>query len=116
VELFRDVRADGAPGRTFGSTREHFPDLHDWRLIEENGAWRLENKRRDGYVEVFHNLSFHGGRGLALEMRIFTRGSLEKELREAGFASIDFDSEECAGFGIIFPHAWSYPILARKIR
>jgi hypothetical protein len=49
-------------------------------------------------------------------MRIFTRGSLEQELREAGFTSIDFDSQEDAGFGIIFPYPWSYPILARKIR
>jgi SAM-dependent methyltransferase len=115
VEWFRNVRADGGPGRTFGRTREHFPSLHEWRLIEEDGVWRLENRRRDGYVEVFHNLCFHGGRGLALEMRIFTKESLEQELRDAGFASIEFDSQECAEFGIVFPYPWNYPILARKI-
>lgn len=114
VEWFRDIRADGSPGRTFGRTREHFPELHDWRLIEEDSAWRLENKRRDGEVEVFHNLCFHGGRGLALEMRIFTRGSLEQDLREAGFTSVEFDNEEYADFGIIFPHPWTHPIVARK--
>jgi SAM-dependent methyltransferase len=116
VEWLRDVQPDGGPGRTFGRTREHFPDLHDWRLIEENGVWRLENKRRDGHLEVFHNLCFHSGRGLALEMRIFTRHSLEQDLRDAGFTSIEFDSHECAELGIVFPHPWNYPILARKIR
>jgi SAM-dependent methyltransferase len=116
VEWFRDVRPDGGPGRTFGRTREHFPDLHDWQLIEQDGAWRLENKRRDGELEIFHNLCFHGGRGLALEMRIFTKESLEQELRDAGFAAIEFDSHEWAGFGIVFPYPWNYPILARRIR
>jgi hypothetical protein len=116
IVCFYDVRPDGGPGRTFGTTREHFPDLHDWRLIEEHEAWRLENERRDGEREVFHNLCFHGGRGLALEMRIFTKESLEQELRDAGFTSIEFDSQECAEFGIVFPYPWNYPILARKIR
>ncbi len=116
VEWFRDIRADGGPGYTFGGTREHFPDLQDWRLIEEDGAWRLENTRRDGEVEIFHNLSFHGGRGLALEMRIFARGSLEQELRDSGFTSIEFDSTECVEFGIVFPYPWTHPIVARKIR
>jgi SAM-dependent methyltransferase len=115
VEWFRDVRPDGGPGRTFGRTREHFPDLHDWRLIEEDGAWRLENKRRDGELEIFHNLSFHGGRGLALEMRIFTKESIEQELRDAGFTAVEFDSHEWAEFGIVFPYPWNYPILARRI-
>jgi SAM-dependent methyltransferase len=115
VEWFHDVQPDGGPGRSFGRTREHFPDLHDWRLIEENGAWRLENKRRDGGVEVFHNLAFHGGRGLALEMRIFTKGSLEQELQAAGLAAIEFDREEHADFGIVFPYPWNYPIVARRI-
>jgi SAM-dependent methyltransferase len=115
TEYFRDVRPDGGPGRTFGRTREHFPDLHDWRLVEQDGEWRLENIRRDGTREVFRNLCFHGGRGLALEMRIFTKEALERELREAGFISIEFDSQECAELGIVFPYPWNYPILARKI-
>jgi SAM-dependent methyltransferase len=114
VQWFRNIQPGGGTGWAFGKTREHFPDLHDWRLIEENGAWRLENKRRDGELEVFHNLCFHGGRGLALEMRIFAKGSLEKELREAGFSSVDFDNQENADCGIIFPYPWNYPIVARK--
>jgi SAM-dependent methyltransferase len=115
TECFPDVRPDGGPGRTFGRTREHFPHLHDWRLIEEDGAWRLENMRRDGNREVFHNLCFHGGRGLALEMRIFAKEALGRELRDAGFTSIEFDSHEYAGFGIVFPYPWNHPILARGI-
>ncbi|HVW10277.1 MAG TPA: methyltransferase domain-containing protein [Bryobacteraceae bacterium] len=114
VEWHRDLRADGGPGSSFGTTREHFPNLYNWRLIEENGEWRLENRRRDGGLEVFHNLCFHGGRGLALEMRIFAKRSLEKELREAGFSSIEFDNQENADCGIIFPYPWNYPIVARK--
>jgi hypothetical protein len=115
TERFCGISPDGSPGRTLGRTREHFPDLHDWRLIEEDGVWRLENQRRDGEVEVFHNLCFHGGRGLALEMRLFTKDSLEDDFRAAGFTSIEFDNQEYTDFGIIFPHRWSYPIVARKI-
>ena len=60
--------------------------------------------------------SFSGAASLVIEMRIFTKESLEQELRDAGFSSIEFDRRECAEFGIVFPYQWNYPILARKIR
>jgi SAM-dependent methyltransferase len=115
VERFCDFSPFGSEGWSFGRTREHFPELYQWRLVEAAGAWRVENVRRDGAAEIFHNLCFHGGRGLALEMRIFTKASLEHDLRAAGFTSIEFDNQEYADFGIIFPHQWSYPIVARKV-
>jgi len=60
--------------------------------------------------------AFRAPPSLVLEMRIFTKESLEQELRDAGFSSIEFDRRECAEFGIVFPYQWNYPILARKIR
>ena len=114
VERFGDLSPDGRPGNCLLYTREHFPELHDWRLIEENGAWRLMNLRRDGTTEEFHNLTFHDGPGLALEMRLFTRTGIEENLRAAGFQHIEFESEDCAEFGIIFGCPWSRPVVARK--
>ncbi|MBZ5575191.1 MAG: class I SAM-dependent methyltransferase [Acidobacteriia bacterium] len=113
VQRYDDLVFDGRPGPCLGSTREHFPNLLDWRLLEANGAQILENHPLNGGVERFENLTFHGGSGLVLEMRLFTRGGLQRELSSAGFRSIEFEEEECPAFGIVFPYTWSRPIIAR---
>lgn len=112
IERFYDPVFDGTPGPCLGDTREHFPDLFQWTLSEHNGTWSLENHCRDGLVQRFENLVFHGGPGLVLEMRLFTRGGLERELRAAGFRSVEFETEECPASGIVFPYPWSRPIAA----
>jgi SAM-dependent methyltransferase len=114
VERFADPVFDGGPGPCLGNTREHFPGLFEWKLAEENGAWNLTNKRRDGTAQRFENVVFHGGPGLVLEMRLFTRGGLGRELSAAGFRSIEFEIEECPAYGIVFPYPWSRPIVARR--
>jgi len=111
---FYDPSFDGSSGPSLGFTREHFPQLHDWTLSNEGGSIQLLNRRPDGVNETFHNLSFHGGIGLALEMRIFTRADIEAKLRAAGFDSVEFDNQESADAGIIFPYPWSHPVVARK--
>jgi SAM-dependent methyltransferase len=60
-------------------TVEHFPDLHDYRLVEADGGWRLENRTADGREQTFTDLVFHGGPGSTLEMRLFSRAGLERE-------------------------------------
>ena len=64
-------------------TLEHFPDLHDYRLVEKDGAWRLENRTSDGRRQVFSDLVFHGGPGSTLEMRLFSRNGLIDEFVKA---------------------------------
>ena len=113
TDFFPRIAVDEGPGPCFGHTREHFPNLHDWTLQTEAGETILLNKQRSGETEVFHNLVFHGGAGLALEMRLFTRNCLEKDLRAAGFNAIEFESQETAEWGIFFPYAWSRPLIAR---
>ena len=120
IERFRDLSFDNGPGRSLGRTREHFAELYKWSIIEggesrEAGDFRrLKNRRRDGTEEVFYNLAFHGGIGFALEMRLFTKRSLESSLREAGFAQVEFDFEYHEEFGIVFRLPWGRPIVARR--
>jgi SAM-dependent methyltransferase len=93
-------------------TVEHFPALHDYRLIESGGSWRLENRTPDGRAEVFTDLVFHGGPGTTLEMRLFSRAALEREFDAAGFARVRVADEPCPEHGIVWPEPWSVPMVA----
>jgi hypothetical protein len=114
VERFSNMSFDGSPGASLGYTREHFPALANWKLANEDGNWQLTNKRPDGTVETFRNLVFHEGPGLALEMRLFTKGGIEENLRLAGFTQIEFEVQDTPEFGIVFGYPWSRPVSARK--
>lgn len=94
-------------------TVEHFPELHDWRLEETAGRWRLHNVTRDGRVQTFDELVFHGGPGTTLEMRLFSRAALERHLEAAGFREWHLSTAPCPRFGIAWPEPWSVPIVAR---
>ena len=61
------------------ATREHFPDLHDWRIETEGEQRVVVNRRRDGTIERFDNLCFHGGEGLTLEFRLFSRARSDRQ-------------------------------------
>lgn len=113
IEKFFDMVWDDRPGPCLGKTREHFPHLHHWKLIQTGDQWHLENQRQDGTAEQFHELVFHEGPGLALELRLFTKRSLEKSLKESGFSSVEFATEDYPPAGIFFPDPWSRPVLAR---
>ncbi|MEP6996943.1 MAG: methyltransferase domain-containing protein [Betaproteobacteria bacterium] len=93
-------------------TIEHFPALHDYRLIETGGAWRLENRTSDGRIEIFTDLVFHGGPGTTLEMRLFSRAGLEREFAAAGFSRVRIADEPFAEHGIGWPEPWSVPMVA----
>jgi SAM-dependent methyltransferase len=68
-----------------GGTIEHFPSLHDWRLVELRSGYVLVNRTSDGRLETFEQLDFHGGPGSVLEMRIFSQEGLFENCRKAGF-------------------------------
>lgn len=94
-------------------TREHFPDLHDFRIEERDGHRVLVNKTAAGEVQVFENLIFHGGDGLSLEMRVFSEAGLLDELQRAGFREVEVYREPDLQHGVYWPETWSLPIVAR---
>ena len=95
-------------------TVEHFPDLHDWSIVESDGRWRLVNRTVDGRIATHENLVFHGGPGTTLEMRLFSQAALVREFERAGFSRVRFAAEACLPFGILWPVPWSVPMVAYR--
>jgi SAM-dependent methyltransferase len=93
-------------------TREHYPELYDYRVVESSGQWRLENRTADGRTQIYTDLVFHGGPGSTLEMRLFSRSGLIREFTEAGFAGVRIAEEPQPEFGIVWPEPWSIPMVA----
>ncbi len=119
ANLNRMLKPDGlllltVPYKIDGQTAEHFPELHEYALASPGGRTVLVNRRRDGSLEVFENLSFHGGDGSTLEMRVFTETSLKEILAGAGFGGVHIASEDVPEFGVRHGETWSLPIVGRK--
>jgi SAM-dependent methyltransferase len=66
------------------ATHEHFPNLHQWQLQSHGKQRAVMNRRRDGTIERFDNLCFHGGEGMTLEFRVFSRQGLIDSIQDAG--------------------------------
>lgn len=102
------------PFAPHGVTTEHFPGLQDYH-VETRGSRRvLVNRKRDGSIQEFENLIFHGGPGATLEMRVFSRDGLLDDLARAGFSDIRVHGEAVAAWGIHWQQPWSLPISARR--
>jgi len=97
-----------------GETVEHFPELHEYELLDFRGTRILVNRTRAGRLQVFENLCFHGGEGDTLEMRQFARATLVRQLAAAGFTDIRFWGESYLAYGIYWPSPLSLPITARR--
>lgn len=102
------------PYRTVGTTVEHFPELHQYTIVDTNGRRRLLNRTRDGRQQEFDDLVFHGDDGVTLEMRMFTLPSLLELLTAAGFSDIKVRGEDCERYGIYWPTQEHLPLVARK--
>jgi len=102
------------PYTPVGDTVEHFPDLYEYRIERSNGKWVLLNTTREGILQEFDNLVFHGGDGETLELRIFSKRGVLSELQRAGFVDINIHKETVSDFGILWPQEWSLPISARR--
>ena len=99
-------------------TLEHFPNLHDWRIIERAGeegpSYVLENETADGQAETFEDLVFHGGAGQTIEMRLYALADLLKIAADTGF-DVDIVDEDVPIFGIFNgPNPRSVPMILRK--
>ncbi len=96
-------------------TLEHFPNLHAWEIVRrKRGTFELHNLTRSGEREVFRKLVFHGGPGTTLEMRVFAKESLRRDLAAAGFEHVEFAADAAPEFGIYWKVPWSVPVVARK--
>ena len=95
-------------------TVEHFDSLHDFEIIEEDGGHILINTTPDGTSTRYENLVFHGGPGSTLEMRVFSRASVLRELELAGFRDIEIAGDASPRNGIFWDKPWSLPLVARK--
>ena len=73
--------------RRLKQTIEHFPDLHDYKVVRRKAPliWRRESRPRrfdlidltaDGREQRFADVRMHGGAGLTLEMRVFALGDV----------------------------------------
>jgi SAM-dependent methyltransferase len=67
------------------ATDEHFTGLNYWTITGEGDHRALINRCRDGAIERFEPLCFHGGNGMTLEFRRFSRNGLLRSVRRAGF-------------------------------
>ena len=95
-------------------TKEHFPNLFDYKITQENGEYVLHNKTKDGKSETFKNLIFHGGPGETLECRVFTKSALLRHLEKAGFKDVRIHDGHQLEYGIYCHDSWSLPMSARK--
>jgi len=94
--------------------REHFPELHEFRVVPLGDREVLINRRADGSLEIRDDLVFHGGSGATLEMREFGISELQSKLLAAGFLSVHFLSENISDIGVLFDADVSQPLVARK--
>lgn len=96
-----------------GPLVEHFPDLYQYQIIEEDDRPVLVNVTREGARQVFADLVFHGGAGATLEMRRFSEPSLLSLLEDAGFGEVTIYKDHDFDHGIFWSADWSLPIAAR---
>jgi hypothetical protein len=94
--------------------REHFPELHEYRVVPLGDSAVLINRRRDGSLELREDPVFHGGTGATVEMREFGITDLTAKLRAAGFREVRYLTENVPEIGVIFDHDVSQPFIARK--
>ena len=98
-----------------GRTIEHFPELHDYAILEAGGRLVLRNVTKSGVLQIFDALTFHGGPGATLEMRQFSEESLVEDLREAGFGTVNIYPARHLEHGIYWPEDWGLPMSLRPV-
>jgi DNA-directed RNA polymerase subunit RPC12/RpoP len=103
------------PYTTHDTTVEYFPDLFDYKIVQEKGRSKLVNKTKEGEIQVYDDLCFHDGAGSTLAMRIFSRSSLIKNIADAGFVKIKIHDENIPEYGIIWGDSPSVTISMSKV-
>jgi SAM-dependent methyltransferase len=102
------------PWTTKSQTDEHFPRLHNYRIVSFDDDFVLVNRTVEGRYELHRDLVFHGGPGETLEMRVFCESELQTHFARAGFTDVRICAANVPEFGVIHKHPWSLPIVARR--
>jgi len=102
------------PFTNASETAEHFPELHDYRIVQFGDDYVLVNRTADGRYTMHEKLCFHGGPGTTLEMRVFCRTDLISQLSAAGFGEIQVMENDAPEWGILHKNSWSLPLLAQR--
>ncbi len=116
--LYRLLKPGGAvifsvPFLLQEDTLEHFPNLFDYTVREiQPGKWALRNMTRDGKIEEFDDLVFHGGAGSTLEMRVFSLNGLVRNFIAAGFTDFRVHSHPAYEHGILWTDQLSITVSA----
>jgi len=84
-------------------TLEHFPDLHEFEILDFRGGKILVNRKQDGALQVRDDLIFHGGEGATLEMRLFCEDDVLGRLARAGFEDITVHQQPQLAIGYYWP-------------
>ena len=118
-EMCRLLKPHGFLGLTIfcnpaDQMREHFPELHQFRVIPLGESPVLINRRRDGTLEIRDDIVLHGGIGSTLEMREFGIAELRSGLLAAGFLNVHFLTDNVPEIGVLFDQHVSQPLVARK--
>ena len=95
------------------ANREHFPELHDWKIAEEGGRRTLVNRRLDGTEDRFRDLCFHGGEGMTLEFRFFSRQGLIESVESAGLKVARIYDRDVSSFAVPLCES-NFVLVARK--
>lgn len=96
------------------ATVEHFPDLEPFGMAEVNGQTVLVSRSGENGYRVFDHLTFHGGPGFTLEMRVYSEADLRAKLAAAGFLEVRSQVRGSRQFGVAFAGPCSLPLLARR--
>lgn len=84
-----------------GLTREHFAGVVDLEVRQDDYGWIVKGAQEDGTPVESRELTFHGGPGSTLEMRLFGRDDFVRNLRQAGFVDIEEKVGDRPEFGIV---------------
>lgn len=101
------------PYTKHSKTVEHFPELHDFRIVENGGSSTLENTTKNGVRQVFKNLVFHGV-GRSLEMRVFSESALLDLAARAGF-KVKIHRDPAPQYGVVWLEDRSMPLALRPL-
>jgi len=83
-----------------GETREHYPELHQFSIQQKGDTWVVINETSDGRKQEFTNVTFHGGPGTVIEMRLFGKDALLRNVQDAGFGDVKIYEIESPNDGI----------------
>jgi len=83
-----------------GAHKEHYPGLVDYNSREVDGKWVADLEFDTGVVQTDESPIFHGGPGITLEVRLFTRDSVLEYISAAGFIDIEVQDKNYPELGI----------------